>query len=115
MQSDTTTLTIQQICEVPIHQSISTSAKSAYIVPGLENASLLSIGKLCDDNCMALFTKENLFVIKNDKLILQGLWNENDGLWDVMFPRLSNGTFIKDEIKTKTQSINWWNIIILWW
>ena len=55
---------------------------------------------------MTLFTKENLFVIKNDNLILQGLRNENDGLWDVIFPRQWY-IYIKDEVKTKTQSINY--------
>ena len=34
---------------------LSPSAKTALIYPALKNASLLSIGQLCDDNCLALF------------------------------------------------------------
>ena len=106
LQPDETTLQVTKTCQIPMNKKISTTAKSAYIVPGLKNASLLSIGKLCDDNCVALFIKQNLFVFKNNDLLLQGIRNKFDGLWDVMFPILSGTTHI-NEHKTKTESINY--------
>ena len=36
---------------VPMHPLISKSASTAKILPELKSASLISIGKLCDDNC----------------------------------------------------------------
>ena len=53
------------------------------ILPKLTNTSLLSIGQLCDDNCIALFRKHDLHVFKNNRLVLKGLRNYLDGLWDV--------------------------------
>ena len=51
-----------------------------YVLPGMKNASLQSIGQMCDKGCMAIFTKKDLKVIYNNKLILQGHRNPNDGL-----------------------------------
>ena len=51
----------------------------------MTNDSLLSIGHLCDKGCIAVFSKDNLRVLHNNKLILQGYRNTNDGLWDVPF------------------------------
>ena len=39
---------------------LSSNAKAALIYPALKNASLLFIGQLCDDNCVALFHKKFL-------------------------------------------------------
>ena len=106
MQPDKSTLKVKQSCEISFTTQLSEDAKAAYIVPALKNSSLLSIGKLCDDNCIALFTKRKLFIIKNNNLLLQGQRNDNDGLWDVMFPRLSNNS-IANEDKTKKHSLNY--------
>ena len=39
----------------------------SYILPGMTNASLLSVGQLCDSGCIAMFTKNDLqvFLTKN--------------------------------------------------
>ena len=43
------------------------AAKEAHILPGI-HTSLLSAGKLCDAGCVAMFTKEDVKVIKvNDQ------------------------------------------------
>ena len=47
----------------------------------------MSIGQLCDDNCAAVFRKHDLHVFKNNKLVLKGLRNYCDGLWDVPLPQ----------------------------
>ena len=108
LQPDRSILKIQKQCTLPINEKLSDEAQAAYVVPGLKNASLLSIGKLCDDNCLALFTKKNLFVFKNNNLILQGLRNKCDGLWDVMFPTLNEKESNDNNmVKTKEQSMNY--------
>ena len=105
-QPDKSTLTTTKTCIIPIHKEISSTAKAAYIVPNLKNSSLLSIGKLCDDNCIALFTKKNLFIFKNNKLLLQGFRNTTDGLWDVLFPKLASHSN-RLQNKTKIESMNY--------
>ena len=37
--------------------TLSSAAKVGYVIPNLSSASLLSIGQLCDDDCLALFNK----------------------------------------------------------
>jgi len=67
---------------IPIKQ-LSAPAQQAYVLPSLTNTSLLSIGQLCNDNCIAIFTKEKMFIINQGQLILTGMRNYTDGLWDV--------------------------------
>ena len=68
---------------VPLSQHLSTEASTAKILPGLSSASLVSIGKLCDDDCKVFLDKKILIAVKEDKVILEGKRNNNDGLWDI--------------------------------
>ena len=43
---------------------LSTSAKEEQILPSLMNKSLLSFGQLCNDNCVAIFTKTDMIILK---------------------------------------------------
>ena len=56
------------IGELPFTAALSQSAKESLIFPELKNASLLSIGQLCDDDCLALFHKKFLWILKMIKL-----------------------------------------------
>ena len=46
------------------------SAKTAHILPGLNNTSLLSLGQLADDGCIILLDKHYLNVFKIFDIIL---------------------------------------------
>ena len=72
--------------------NINLKAKEATIFPKLTSSSLLSVGKLCDDDCKAIFTKEKMEVIKNKKIVLEGIRNKQDGLWDVEIPQSTKTT-----------------------
>ena len=63
----------------------------------------MSIGLLYDDDCVALFGKRDLYVFKNNALVLKGLRNTVDGLWDVPIPQ--NITTQNSSNRT-TQQIN---------
>ena len=67
---------------LPIN-GVNISATTATVFPALTSSSLLSIGQLCNDDCIAVFTKENMKVLKDEKIILHGIRNQSDGLWDV--------------------------------
>ena len=61
--------------KIPIHHHLSNDAQKAYILKGLSNSSLLSIGKLCDDDCVAIFTERSLRVHKHGAVVLTGKRN----------------------------------------
>ena len=63
---------------------IADAAKQAYILPSLTNSSLLSIGQLCNENCIAIFTKRLMLILHKGRVILTGTRNYSDGLWDVI-------------------------------
>ena len=54
----------------------------AFMFDTLKTGSFVSIGQIRDDNCIALFTKYDLNIIKNNKVIINGHRN-NHGLWSI--------------------------------
>ena len=67
---------------LPLRESLETLA---LLYPGLINESLLSIGQLCNQGCVAIFDKYKLYILQNGKQILTGDRNLKDGLWDGPF------------------------------
>ena len=67
---------------LPIDQ-LSRIASEAHVFKKLHSSSLLSIGQLCDDDCLVLLHKNFLYAFKNWKPILYGTRNHTDGLWDI--------------------------------
>ena len=59
--------------------NISSDASKATVFLGITSSSLLSIGKLCDDECTVIFTKKEMKVVKDDNVILEGKRNHVDG------------------------------------
>ena len=68
---------------LPLHSCLTDRASTAMILPSLKSASLISIGQLCDDNCEVFLNKTSLVAVKNDDIILEGIRNPTDGLWDI--------------------------------
>ena len=65
----------------------------------MQSESLFLIGHVCDEDCIALFDDKVLNIYMNDNeirhflstkkqdnLVLQGIRNKQDGLYDVPFP-----------------------------
>ena len=69
--------------QLPLHPTLSPQAQQGHVLKGLNNSSLLSIGQLCDDDCIAVFDKRALNIYKHQNLIIRGTRNWTDGLWDV--------------------------------
>ena len=86
---------------LPLHSSLNIEA---LVYPHLTNESLLSIGQLCNQGCIAIFEKEHLYIMKNGKLILKGMRNLKDGLWDVPFQehKIDNINYIINKEQSKT-------------
>ena len=71
-------LTATHSRQLRLHPTLSHTAKQAFLFPDLTTGSLISIGKLCDDDCVATFKKHSVTISKNKKTIITG-------------PRLANG------------------------
>ena len=70
---------------LPLHNTLSDQAKDALVYPEITNESLLSIGQICNDNCLTLFSKKNIHIFKEDRLILTYIYSSSDDLWDIQF------------------------------
>ena len=61
---------------------VSPSASKAYVFNNMAS-SLLSIGQLCDDGCVATFDKDSVVIAKDNTVILQGKRDPSTKLWMV--------------------------------
>jgi hypothetical protein len=86
MLSDSTNIQATHSGQLPLHHSLSSTAKRAHILDGITNSSLVSLGQLCDDDCIAVLDKKTLKVFKSNECVLQGARNRTDGLWDISLP-----------------------------
>ena len=80
---DGNTLQPSQQGTLPFPTSLSLDARRATILDGLKSASLVSLGQLCDNKCKVLLDANDLYVVKDNKLVLKGDRNKCDGLWDI--------------------------------
>ena len=69
--------------QLPLCNQLSKKAKEVAILEGLNSASLISFGQLCDDDCQVLLDKYECRVTKANKLVMHGTRNKTDGLWDI--------------------------------
>ena len=92
-QPDGSCLHSNQTTTLPFHHSnITDSTFEANIIPTLAN-SLISIGKFCDSDCVALFTKDKAHILHGDntikwvqslpknEVVINGYRDEYDKLW----------------------------------
>ena len=55
---------------LPLPKQLTCNAKVAYSFNNLESGTLISIGHLCDDGCIAIFTKYDIQIMKHNKLLI---------------------------------------------
>jgi hypothetical protein len=87
-----------------LSSQLSQKAQTAHVFDDLHSGSLLSIGQLCDDDCIALFTKYNVQIIKNDQVIIKGPRSPHNGLWTL--PLSPNPTPTEPPTAARTQVAN---------
>jgi hypothetical protein len=86
MLPDSTNIQATHTGLLPLNSSLSTTAQIAHILDGMTNSSLISIGQLCDDDCVAVLDKRKLQIFKRNACMLSGTRNKIDGLWDIALP-----------------------------
>jgi hypothetical protein len=68
---------------IPLAAALSRKAQVGHIFDDLTSGSLISIGQLCDNDCVALFSKYHVDIIKAGKVIIKGRRNTTNGLWTI--------------------------------
>ena len=66
-----------------LSSKLSSRSQSDHVFNDTKPVSLISMGKLCDDDCVAIFTKLNMKILKHNRVIITGLWDRTNGLWDI--------------------------------
>ena len=67
---------------LPLSPSLSTKAQSAFVLNDLQTGTLVSLAQLCDDDCIALFTKHDVQIVKNNTVLITGT-RTPAGLWSI--------------------------------
>ena len=70
---------------LPLSPHINIKAQTGHILDSLQTGSLISIGQLCDDNCVVIFTKNNVFITKNGITLISGYRSHPHGLYTIPF------------------------------
>ena len=60
-----------------LSNELSATVQRVYIFDDLATGSLILIVQLCDDDCLALFSKYSFKILKTNKFIITGKRNEN--------------------------------------
>ena len=85
--------------ELPLSEHLSSTAKKAMVLPKLKCSNLILIGQLCDDEYSIILDKKKTIAFKNNKVILKGIRNKTDDLWDIPIPKTN---ITKDYCTTPT-------------
>ena len=62
--------------------ALTKTEQTAFVLDYLKNGTLISLSQLCDDDCIALFTKYGVKRIKKYQVIITGKLDDN-GLWSI--------------------------------
>ena len=74
---DSTLVEANQKGLLPLSKKFSEKTRTARIVPKLSSESVLSVGNVCDDNTTTIFNSKNVYVAKNNEIILEGYRNKD--------------------------------------
>ena len=62
---------------------LSSKAQSAHIFNDITTGSFISMWQLFDDNFIAIFTKFDVNILKHNQVIITGLRDRTNGLWNI--------------------------------
>ena len=61
----------------PLPKKLTKKARVAFIFDNLKSGSLIFIGQLCDDDCIAIFTKYDVHIIQHNEILIRGKRTDN--------------------------------------
>ena len=75
--------------KVPFVKELLSKAHHEFILDKLKRGPLVSIDQLCDDDCIAIFIKFDVKILKNNNIIVTGTLN-NHYLWHILVKSLTS-------------------------
>ena len=94
--------------QLQLSETPSPCAQAAIFLDDLETGTLISLSQSCDDDCMALFTKHDVQIAKQNKIIIMGSY-EQYSLWSITISQMpvqqANGIIQLDKT-----TMNWLTI-----
>jgi hypothetical protein len=88
--------------QLPLSKKLSSTAQSDFVLDDLKTGTLISLAKLCDDDCIAIFNKYDVKSVKDNEIIIKGNRMPN-GLWLLPLldsaPHQANGILRTDRPK----------------
>ena len=66
--------------ELNISNKLNRETQHVTILPQLKSSSLISLGKLCDDDCQVILNKNDMIITKEGDQVLNKYRNKVDGL-----------------------------------
>ena len=91
---------------VPLTPALSAQAQQGHVLRTLSTGSLISIGTLCDDDCTATFSKNQITVTKNGTPIIHGTRNREDGLWYIPLPHNTHPPYAQQPLDTTKTAVS---------
>ena len=101
---DNTCITASHAVILPLSLQLTHEASLAYTFPNIAKP-LISIGKLWDDDCTAIYTREKCYIVKNEHLNIPSL-TKNSFLTGDRDACITLWTFNLQEPKTRNGSAN---------
>ena len=93
--------------QLPLSPNLSPTAQAAFVLDDLKTGTLISLAQLCDDDCIAIFTRYDVKLLKNNEVIITGKRMTN-GLWSLPIvspiPHQANGILRTDRPKREPVS-----------
>ena len=62
---------------LPLSNKLTNKAKIAYSFDNLKSGSLILINQLCDDDCIVIFSKYDVQIIKHNKILIKSKRTDN--------------------------------------
>ena len=62
---------------------LSSEAQSAHVFNDIATGSLIYMEQLFDDDCIAIFAKFDVKLLKHNQVIITGLCDQTNGLWNI--------------------------------
>ena len=86
---------------LPLSNKLTEKARVAFSFNNLKSGSLISIGQLCDDDCIAIFTKYDVQIIRRNEILIRGKQTDN-GLWKIPLSK-NQHTLVSNPPETAAQ------------
>ena len=71
---------LHAVGRLQLSPALTSTAQHAFALDDLKTGTLFSLSQFCDDDCIVLFTKYGVKIIKEDKVIITSGQDDN-GLW----------------------------------